>query len=528
MQVSAPLSSGQQRLWTVSQLDGAGPAYNEAMAFTLRGPLDREALRRAFDALADRHETLRTRFAVEDGRPVQIVEPAGFPFTVTDVAGEPGKTAELRRTEPAEPFDLTRAPLARARLLADGDEQHVLLITVHHTVFDGWSRTLLLRELGILYTAQMSGEPASLPETRPYREHAQAQQDWLAGTGPAPHETYWRDRLEGVPPVLELPADRPRPARQDHRGARVPITLGPELTARLKAVAREHGGTLYSTILTCWFILLSRLSAQADIVVGVPTANRGGRGDYPDTLGFFVNTLAVRAELAGSPTGAVLLKQVRTALRGAIDHAALPFERVVELVNPPRSPAHTPLFQTMFAWVPTQHDLLELPGVTVEPLDVEHAPAKFDLALGLADENGDVAGHLDYAVALFDHTTAQRYARYLVRLLDQLAARPDADIASYELLDDAERHEILTALEHRSPAAPASRRARRTVHPPRRHDPGRPRARLRRPRPSPTASWTAAPQSWRTPCAPAEPGRARSWPSSVDGRRTSWSPSWAC
>ncbi|MFI5593810.1 amino acid adenylation domain-containing protein [Amycolatopsis sp. NPDC051758] len=444
MQVSAPLSSGQQRLWTVSQLDGAGPAYNEAMAFTLRGPLDREALRRAFDALADRHETLRTRFAVEDGRPVQIVEPAGFPFTVTDVAGEPGKTAELRRTEPAEPFDLTRAPLARARLLADGDERHVLLITVHHTVFDGWSRTLLLRELGILYTAQMSGEPASLPETRPYREHAQAQQDWLAGTGPAPHEEYWRDRLEGVPPVLELPADRPRPARQDHRGARVPITLGPELTARLKAVAREHGGTLYSTILTCWFILLSRLSAQADIVVGVPTANRGGRGDYPDTLGFFVNTLAVRAELAGSPTGALLLKQVRTALRGAIDHAALPFERVVELVNPPRSPAHTPLFQTMFAWVPTQHDLLELPGVTVEPLDVEHAPAKFDLALGLADENGDVAGHLDYAVALFDHTTAQRYARYLVRLLDQLAARPDADIASYELLDDAERHEILT------------------------------------------------------------------------------------
>ena len=446
MQVSAPLSSGQQRLWTISQLDGAGPAYNEAMAFTLRGPLDREALRRAFDALADRHETLRTRFAVEDGRPVQIVEPVGhgFTFTVTDVAGRPDEAAELRRTDPFEPFDLTRAPVARARLLADGDEHHTLLITVHHLVFDGWSRNLLLRELGILYAAQLSGEPADLPETRPYREHAQAQQDWLAGPGPAPHETYWAERLDGVPPVLELPADRPRPARQDHRGARVPIALGTRLTAAVKAVARDHGATLYSTILTCWSILLSRLSAQIDIVVGVPTANRGGGGEYPATIGFFVNTLAVRAELGGSPTGAVLLKQVRASLRGAIDHVDLPFERVVELVNPPRSPAHTPLFQTMFAWVPTMHDLLELPGVTVESIGVEHAPAKFDLALGLADEDGDVAGYLDYAVALFDHDTAQRYARYLVRLLEQLVADPGAEVASYELLDDDERRAILT------------------------------------------------------------------------------------
>ncbi|MFC5685057.1 non-ribosomal peptide synthetase [Amycolatopsis mediterranei] len=467
MRVSAPLSSGQQRLWTVSQLDGAGPAYNETMAFTLRGPLDREALHRAFAALADRHEALRTRIVVEDGRPVQVVEPAGhgFPLVVTEVAG-PGEAAELRRSDPFEPFDLTRAPLARARLLAGAgapppdlhatgehrqfrdDEQHVLLITVHHVVFDGWSRTLLLRELGVLYAAQLSGTEPDLPPARPYRDHALAQQDWLAGDGPAPHEAYWQERLDGVPPVLELPADRPRPARQDFRGARVPVALGPDLTARLTAVAREHGVTLYSTILTCWNLLLSRLSGQTDIVVGVPTASRGAGGEYPDTLGFFVNTLAVRADLSGARTGATLLKEVRAALRGAIDHAELPFERVVELVNPPRSPAHTPLFQTMFAWVPTQHDLLELPDVAVEPLDVEHAPAKFDLALGLAGENGDggdVLGHLDYAVALFDHETAERYARYLVRLLDQLATRPDAEIASYELLDAAERREILTA-----------------------------------------------------------------------------------
>jgi len=463
MRVSAPLSSGQQRLWAVSQLDGAGSAYNETMAFTLRGRLDREALQGAFDALADRHEALRTRFVVEGGEPRQVVEPAGhrFPCVVTEVAGQPGEAARLRAADAAEAFDLTRAPLARARLLAgapppdchatgedrqfSGGEDHVLLVTVHHIVFDGWSRTLLLRELGLLYAARLGGTTADLPPARPYRAHARAQQDWLAGAGPAPHEAYWRERLDGVAPVLELPADRPRPARQDFRGARVPLALGPDLTARVKTVAREHGVTLYSTILTCWFILLSRLSAQTDIVVGVPTANRGGRGEHPDTLGFFVNTLAVRAEPAGALPGAVLLKQVRAALRGAIDHAELPFERVVELVNPPRSPAHTPLFQTMFAWVPTMHALLELPGVAVEPLDVEFAPAKFDLALNLADEDGGVTGHLDYAVALFDRATAERYGRYLVRLLDQLAARPDAAIASYELLDDAERDEILTA-----------------------------------------------------------------------------------
>ncbi|WP_211247680.1 non-ribosomal peptide synthetase [Cryptosporangium arvum] len=445
MPVSAPLSSGQQRLWTLSQLDGAGPAYNETMAFTLRGPLDVGALRRAFGALADRHETLRTRFAVEDGHPVQIVEAPGhgFPLVVTDTTGQPAERERIRREEPLEPFDPTRAPLARARLLVDG-ERHLLLITVHHIVFDGWSRSLLLRELGALYAAQVRGDGPALPVTRPYRDYAGAQRAWLAGTGPAPHEAYWRDRLEGVAGVLDLPADRPRPARRDHSGGRVPVTLGATLTEALRAVAREHGATLYSTILAGWFLLLSRLSGQTDVAVGVPTTSQGGRDEFPDTIGFFVNTLAVRADVAGSQTGAVLLKQVRAALRGALDHAGLPFERVVELVNPPRSPAYNPLFQTMFAWVPTLHDLLELPDVLVEPHDVEFAPAKFDLSLNLADEPGGVSGHLDYSVALFDRATAERYGTYLVRLLEQLSARPDDDVAGYDLLDDAERREILT------------------------------------------------------------------------------------
>lgn len=303
MQVPAPLSSAQQRIWTLSQLDGAGPAYNEAMAFALRGPLDRDVLARALDALAARHESLRTRIVVDAGLPGQVIEPveAGLPLTVTDVTGRPDDLDELRRADPLTPFDLGRAPLARAWLLIAGPEDHVLLMTVHHVVFDGASRTILLRELGVLYAALLRGAPAELPEPRQYRDYAREQQDWLAGPGPAPHEAYWRDRLDGVPPLLELPTDRPRPAVQDHRGARVPISLGEDLTTALKAVARAHGTTLFSTILTGWSLLLSRLSAQADIVVGVPALNRGKGGVNAGVLGFFVNTLPVRTDFAGSP-----------------------------------------------------------------------------------------------------------------------------------------------------------------------------------------------------------------------------------
>ncbi|WP_370144938.1 amino acid adenylation domain-containing protein [Streptacidiphilus sp. EB129] len=444
------MSSAQQRLWVVSQMKGAGEAYNEAMAFSLRGPLDRALLARAFDALVARHEALRTRIVPVGGEVRQLIDPpdTGFALVVDDLTGlhdAEERLAALQHDECTVAFDLSRGPLARARLVVLDAERHTLLLTVHHIVIDGWSRTVMLRELSVLYAAFRRGDDAELPAlTSQYSDHADRQREWLTGAEAAAQGAYWTEQLTGAPPLLELPTDRPRPAEQDYRGGRIPLELDPELTAALRAVARSHGVTLFSTILTGWSVLLSRLSGQTDLVLGAPTANRG-RGDVAGLMGFFVNTLALRVDLTDAPTGSVLLKRVRTVLRGALDRVDLPFERVVELVNPPRSAAYSPLVQAMFAWVPSMTGLLDLPDVVVQPLAVPHAPAKFDLALSLTDEGDRVVGQLDYATALFDHETVERFARYLPRVLAQLAERPDRGVADLDLMDPQERRELLAA-----------------------------------------------------------------------------------
>ncbi|MFD8921336.1 amino acid adenylation domain-containing protein [Streptomyces sp. NPDC059569] len=457
------LSPAQERLWALAQLDGANAAYNEPVAFALRGPLDRAVLVRALDALVARHEALRTRFVPVAGEAYRRIDPpdTGFPLVVEDLTGQPDADARLAARQHEEcttPFDLSGGPPARGRLLVLDAHHHVLLITVHHIVFDGWSRNIMLRELGVLHTAFLRGEdPALPPLTWQYSDYADQQRQWLAGDEPAEQTAYWAQTLADAPPLLELPTDRPRPAEQDYRGARVRISLDEDLTTALKALAQRHGTTLYSTLLTGWSVLLSRLTGQSDIVVGAPTANRR-RGDVAGLMGFFVNTLALRVDLSGSPTGADMLGRVRGTLRGALDHADLPFERVVELVNPPRSAAHTPLFQTMFAWVPSLRGLLDLADVETEPLGVPYAPAKFDLVLALAEEDGRIVGELDYASALFDHETVERYARYLRRVLAQLAEEADREVADVALMDARECRELLanwsTAEETGAPPAP--------------------------------------------------------------------------
>ncbi|MFJ2213529.1 amino acid adenylation domain-containing protein [Streptomyces sp. NPDC101062] len=469
----APLSATQQRLWVLAQTEGGGEAYNEPVAFSLRGPLDRTVLRRALDALVARHETLRTRIVPAGGEPHQRIDPpdTGFALVVEDLTGHPDaeeRLAARRYEECAAPFDLGRGPLARGRLLVLGEDHHVLLITVHHIVFDGASRDIMLRELGLLYTAFVRGEGAGgadavlSPLTSRYADHTAWQRRWLDGEEPgaaqeyAAQSAYWAETLADAPPLLELPTDRPRPPAQDHRGGRVRVHLDAELTAALKDLAQRQGVTLYATLLTGWSVVLAHLTRQSDIVVGAPTANRR-RGDVAGMMGFFVNTLAIRVDLSGTPTGAAMLHRVRGALRGALRHCDLPFERVVELVNPPRSPAYSPLFQTMFAWVPSLRGLLELPGVETEPLDIPYAPAKFDLVLALTEEDGRIVGDLDYASALFDQGTVERYARYLPRVLAQMAERPDREIADLALMDAREERELLAGWStgEDGPAGPA-------------------------------------------------------------------------
>ncbi|WP_280405773.1 non-ribosomal peptide synthetase [Nocardia brasiliensis] len=448
MNEQAPLSFGQQRLWILTEHGQASVAYNEAMAFELRGPVDDRILARALDALAARHEALRTRLVPSGAEVHQVIDPAETGFAVqfvdlTESCDAAARLADLRRRNAGAAFDPVHGPLARADVAVLAPQRRVLLITVHHIVYDGTSRTILLRDLGALYAALLVDGTADLPPLpQQYADHARWQREWLAGAEPAAQADYWARTLTGAPPLLELPTDRPRPPEQDHHGDRVRFVLDERLAADLRALARAHGTTLFTTALTGWSVLLSRLSGQSDVVVGVPSANRG-RGRLSNAIGFFVNTLAVRVVLSEAPTTATLLDRVHGALRGALKHGDLPFEQVVELVKPPRSPAHTPLFQTACAQFPALRGRLALPGVEVEPLEIDDAPVKFDLALGLVEEDDRLVVELEYATALFERTTIERYGRYLLRVLRQMVEHPDRAVVDLALLDPAEQRMIL-------------------------------------------------------------------------------------
>ncbi|WP_053804071.1 non-ribosomal peptide synthetase [Streptomyces rimosus] len=446
------LSYAQQRLWFLAQLRGAGEAYHMPQAFRLRGPLDRDALTRALDALVARHEVLRTRLVTVAGTPYQQIDPAdvGFSLQVHELSGAgdasaaEARLAELLREEAVAPFDLAEGPLIRGRLVVLAADHHVLLLTAHHIASDGWSMTVLTREITALYTAFRAGEANPLPPLPvQYADYAAWQRKWLSDGVPAKQADRWKKVLADAPALLELPTDRPRPAEQDYRGGKLPLEFDAKLTAALKNASRRNGSTLFMTLLAGWALVLSRLSGQADVVIGTPVANRR-RAELEGLIGFFVNTLALRIDLSGGPTVAELLKRVRGVVLAALENQDLPWEQVVELVNPSRSPAHTPLFQTMFAWQNSEEGELSLPDIEVTPLDSPYDVAKFDLTLSLAEEDGRIVGSLDYARALFDAETVERYGRYLRRVLTQMAADPGTAADTLALLDEEERDRLVT------------------------------------------------------------------------------------
>jgi amino acid adenylation domain-containing protein len=440
-------SFAQQRLWFLAQLEGGSEAYHVVEAFSLDGPLDRSALAGALDALAARHEALRTRLVTVSGSPVQQIDPAdtGFQLAIVDLSGHADAEAELvgiRGQEAAEPFDLARGPLARGRLVVLGPRRHVLLLTLHHVMSDGWSIDVLARELGVLYAALREGRPAQLPPLpAQYADYAAWQRQWLSGEVLAGQCEYWKRALDGAPALLELPTDTPRPAEQDYRGDQLRVELDAELTASLHALSQRHGCTLFMTVLTGWALVLSRLSGQDEVVIGTPTANRR-RPELENLIGFFVNTLALRVDLTGDPTGAELLQRVRAVTLAALEHQDLPFEQVVELVNPARSLAHAPVFGVLFAWQNNENSELKLPGVQVRALGAVSSVAKYDLTLSLGESDGRVVGTLEYASALFNAESAERIAGYLRHALDQLARQPDQPAATLALVDAAERRRL--------------------------------------------------------------------------------------
>ncbi|HEX8244764.1 MAG TPA: amino acid adenylation domain-containing protein, partial [Longimicrobium sp.] len=448
---SVPLSFAQTRLWFLEQLGDVGSAYHIPTSMRLRGELDRDALASALDAIVARHEALRTTFAEVDGAPEQRIARAnvGFHLVEHDLAGRADAEAELGRLMSGEaraPFDLERGPLIRGRLIQLAADDHVLLITMHHIVSDGWSMGVLTNELSALYAARREGTEAALPALPvQYADFAVWQRRWVEGDVLREQADYWTQALAGAPELLALPTDHPRPAQVDHAGAVLRLELDEELTAGLKALGRRHGTTLYMTLLAGWATVLGRLSGQDDVVIGTPTAGRGRR-EIEGLIGFFVNTLAVRVELSGAPTVAELLGRVKERALGAQHHQDIPFEQVVERVAPARSMSHSPLFQVMFAWQELTRDGgLALPGLEVgrvgaASLDVR---AKFDLSLNLHEADDHIAGSITYAASLFERETVERWAGYLRRVLREMAADENRRVERLALLSAGERSRVV-------------------------------------------------------------------------------------
>jgi amino acid adenylation domain-containing protein len=445
-----PLSYAQQRLWFLEQMGGLGSAYHVARRLRLRGALDREALARALDRLVARHEALRTTFRMAGGSPGQWIAPveeSAFSLRRHDLPGGAQALPELRRLmadEAAAPFDLERGPLIRGRLIRLDADDHVLLLTMHHIVSDGWSAGVLVDELGRLYGAFREGRPDPLPPLPiQYADYAAWQRRWVEAEVLERQAGYWTRTLAGAPAVLELPADHPRPPRQDHAGDALRVAFDPELTAGLRALGRRHGTTLFMTLLAGWAAVLARVSGQDDVVIGTPTANRGRR-EIEGLIGFFVNTLALRIDLAGAPTVARLLERVRARALEAQQNQDIPFEQVVERVDPVRTMAHAPLFQVLFAWQSASGSGLRLPGLEVEPVPgAERTAAQFDLSLVLGESDGRITGSLTFATSLYERATVERYAGYLRRVLEQMAADDARPVDRLALLPAEERRLVV-------------------------------------------------------------------------------------
>ena len=441
------LSFAQQRLWFLTRLDGASDAYHIPLALQLDGPLDQTALTRALDAIVARHEALRTVFTDVDGIPIQRVQSAqgGCVLRVGDLADAGAHALPAAMTaEAALPFDLTRGPLLRARLWRLAQARHVLLVTLHHIVADGWSMGVLTAELSALYSAFASGAPNPLaPLALQYADYALWQRSARGSARAAADAHYWTAALAGAPQLIELPLDRARPARQRFSGDVVALSIDAGQTRALKTLAQRHGVTLYMTLLAAWAMLLQRLSGQDEVVIGSPVANRG-HADIESLIGFFVNTLALRIDLSGEPDLAQLLARVRQCAVGAQQHQELPFEQVVELVQPERSMAYSPLFQVAFAWDSTARPALALGALAAMPLATPaQASAKFELTLSLSESEDGISGGIEYADALFERATVERFAAQLATLLASMLTADAAPISTLAVLPATQREQLL-------------------------------------------------------------------------------------
>ncbi|MCH0538341.1 amino acid adenylation domain-containing protein [Streptomyces sp. MUM 203J] len=449
----APLSWTQERLWLEEQLRPGDAAYNMPMVLRVRGPLDLAALQGAVDAVVQRHAVLRTGFALADGGPVQRVTP-GARVTVREAdlrrAQDPGSAALAEAmAETKRPFDLSAGPLMRVLVVRDGEGECLLVLTLHHIVFDGWSFGVLLDDLSLAYAAcrAAAGDGPALPASNPglqFSDVARWQRARLDGEPLDELVAWWVRQLAGVPTVLELPTDRPRPAVQTHRGARHRIVIEADLAQRLRALSRRRGGTLYMTLLSAFGVVLSRYTGQERLLVGTPVANRE-RAEFEDLVGCFLNTVPIALDLRGEPAFGELLQRVTDSSLAAFAHQNVPFGRLVAELAPERDLSRSPLVQVLFALQNVRLGAFEGQGVSSELVEVSEANSQFDLNLRMMDTGDEILGWLDYDTDLFDAATVARLAGHLTHVLGAVADDPATPVSGVDLLGPAERQQVVHA-----------------------------------------------------------------------------------
>jgi amino acid adenylation domain-containing protein len=444
-----PASYAQRRLWFLDQFEPGSPFYNIPTAIRLFGTLNIGVLERAFNEIVRRHESLRTVFIGKDGEPMQVIYPeVRLALPVVDLRylhGENREAEALRQVneEARRPFDLSVGPLLRGRLLQLDDEEYIAVITMHHIVSDGWSMAIFVQELAVLYDRFQAGRPSPLPELEiQYADYAEWQRDWLQGEVLEEQVEYWRQALAGIPPVLELPTDRPRPAVQSSVGASATFRLPKDLVEALKTLGMRESATTFMTFLAAFQTLLHRYSGQTDIAVGTPVAGRN-QAEIEGLIGFFVNTLVLRADYTENPSFLDLLKQVRETALGAYAHQNLPFEMLVEALAPERDMSHTPLFQAMFILQTAPVQAKELPSLRLQQIEVDQGTSTFDITMSMTEQREWMAVSIEYNTDLFDAGAIERMIEHFQVLLAGIVANPDQPVSTLPLMSAAERHKML-------------------------------------------------------------------------------------
>ncbi len=444
-----PLSFAQQRLWFLDQLEGKSATYNVVAAVRLEGQLNQQALEQSFQALVQRHETLRTTFLTKNGAPVAQISDKPFQLAILDLrplSRQPEQEPEVQRLLKEEaicPFDLATGPLFRAKLFQLNATSHILQVNMHHIIVDGWSRGIFVREWRVLYEAALTGPASPLPPLPiQYVDFAHWQRQWFTGEVLEKQLKYWKQQLAGVPALLELPTDYPRPPMPRYQGASLSFSLSDELTDQLKQLSQQTGTTLFMTLWSAFATLLSRYSGQSDIVIGSPIANRT-HSQIESLIGFFVNTLVLRLDLAENPPFEEILQQARQVALDAYAHQDIPFELLVEALQPERNLSHSPLFNVMFALQNAPLPDLELVGLSLTMLELESVIAEFDLTLEITEIASGLMGRLEYSTDLFERATIERLSGHLQTLLTGIVENPNTPIHELPLLTKAEQQQLL-------------------------------------------------------------------------------------